>query len=665
MKINPRVVIVREAIAKIVEMLAFRKLKVTQEGVKAYVLYNPKSGEPERLNLPYLPDDAPDSLIDATQGFLDHECGHLLFSEFGPLKRSVAKGKSFAFLVNLLEDTFIERKMAERFRGSSANLGSVMQFVLDSVTLKRLREIEPGDTGAMLGVLIVPAVRAWAGQHICKDFMKPYWTHIQEFVDRMGPDIESLIQGINSSEDSFRVAEEIVKRAAPPEGEGGSGEAREGEGGGEGGSGEKRRGEACEGEEVEDKGGTEGEGEDGGEGEGEEGSAAVTAKKVDPDPKIEKEKKFKKRGKGKTKAPKMKHGSVSATITVKDEEEKEDPITEAITGLEEDFDDMASEAISAGAAEAAKDADYLVWSTDHDVVEAIPVPADFADNTTCTNALKRMVDKVDHLIGPMQKDVERAVAARSASIMVPGFSSGKLHGAALTRLQFHRDDVFRRKTENRTKDVVVGLVVDASGSMSGQIETAAYAAYALSAVLDRLNIANEVTAFTTTSYRESIGTRMKDDIEALKKAGCERYHYSRTEPLYTVVVKELHERINPKVKERFVTLANFFRRGLRNNVDGESVEYAHRRIMKHRAARKVLIVLSDGAPCADGDYSEQDAHLKAVVKLIQKSGTDVVGIGIESNAVASYYAKHVVLNDISALPGTVMSQLKQLLIPRV
>lgn len=644
MKINPRVVIVREAIAKIVEMLAFRKMRVTQEGVQAYVRYHPKSGEPELVNLPYLPDDASNDLIDATQGFLDHECGHLLFSTFPALKKSVEKGPSFASLVNILEDTYVERKMAERFAGSGANLSSVGRFVWDTVIAPKLKEIDPRNEAELLRMLLMPAIRAWSGQHLWRDLMKPHWASIEEFVKRMNsaaPPIEDLIKSINHSDDSLKVAEEIMKRGMPPEAEGGTG-GREGAGSGAGGAGAGASGPPPE--------------------EAKSGGAGAEGSDDDaPAPEVRKRPKKPK----KMKSSGEPIGGGDTSIYAGEEEGKpKDPITEALTGFDDDFDSLASEAIASSAAAASSGTGYLVWSTDHDSVETMPVDKDFATNPSTMAAMKRMLDKVDHMIGPMQKDVERAVAARSASVMIPGFRSGKLHGAALTRLRFDRDDVFRRKTENRTKDVAVGLVVDASGSMSSKIETAAYAAYALSSVLDRLNIPNEVTSFTTGDLPAAVAKRMHEDCKKMAELGGRKV-YSRTEPLNIAVIKEFHERINARTRERFVTLANFYHGGLANNVDGESVQVAHRRLMKHKATRKVLIVLSDGQPAAAGVHKELVTHLKAVVKEIQKSGTDVVGIGIMDGAVRDYYPKHVVLSNVSDLPGQVMRELKQLLTPRI
>jgi cobaltochelatase CobT len=86
------------------------------------------------------------------------------------------------------------------------------------------------------------------------------------------------------------------------------------------------------------------------------------------------------------------------------------------------------------------------------------------------------------------------------------------------------------------------------------------------------------------------------------------------------------------------------------------------RLGQRRETRKILIVLSDGRPAAHGGAGGFDAHLKSVVKSIQGSGTDVIGIGIQDQSVKAFYPKHVIINRVSELPSVVMTQLKALLI---
>ncbi len=135
--INQNVHVMREVVEKLTQMLAQRGIKVTQIGMRAYVQHD-LNGKPVRVNLPYIPDDATEDLLLAVQGFLDHEVGHLLFSDFKVLSEAAKLSrdkkqpefKALHNVLNIVEDTFVERKMREKFPGSDFNLNAVSDFYL-------------------------------------------------------------------------------------------------------------------------------------------------------------------------------------------------------------------------------------------------------------------------------------------------------------------------------------------------------------------------------------------------------------------------------------------------------------------------------------------------------------------------------------------------------
>ena len=308
-----------------------------------------------------------------------------------------------------------------------------------------------------------------------------------------------------------------------------------------------------------------------------------------------------------------------------------------------------------------KDSDYLVYTTDFDRVEPLKVPKSFE-----AKYVEELEDKVNHMVGPIQKDLERAIVAHSRSFWQPGRRSGRLHGANLSRLMFNDDRVFRQREEHTCKDTAIELVIDCSGSMRsrGKIDVATQAAYALSMTLDRMQIAHEVIGFTTywndsVEYRQS-RERMYDE---LKKLG--RYYFSRQDCIVMPVVKGFDERITTEHKRRFAAMPNMDsgKQMFGNNIDGECIEIAARRLAARKEARKVMIVLSDGAPAGDGDNVELQRHTKRVIKRIEdSSGMEIVGIGIASSAVKQFYTRNVVLNDIDSLPAVVMGELKHALL---
>lgn len=741
MKINSRVVIMREAIVKIVHMLTMKRIKVTQRGSNAFVEYN-RDDTVRRLNLPYLPDDATDELMDALQGFLDHEVGHILFTENGAAQ--AAKKKGVHSLWNIVEDTFIERKMTEAFKGSGLNLTRVGDFVLKQYIDKALKE-RPEHA---ISTLLMPAIRAWSGQLAFQDYMKDKWHLMERVTVKVGKDVESLVRGVKSSSECIAVAEELFRRIKetpspnPMSSESSDGEGEEsasspGEKGkpGEGkdkaepkgdseksdkpkgekdkkepkkkddsksktndkdpadkdaddgeDSGKPGSGKPGESEETEGSAGEEGEdgesGEGKGEGAGDDAGDPAPGDLPDLDGKDDKEAGEGEPDKGADSKPKGsgQEGGVSDELDEEAEgpgEQQDDDqplattpehhksasaggigdhdhdpslIDEIISQPPVDFDEAAAEVISDRAVKEAKDSDYLIFTKDHDKLEVLQVPSYLGEAE-----VKKLADAVDHMVAPLQKDVERAVAARSAAVWTGGHRTGKLHGSSLMRMRFGRDDVFRRKHENRSKDVAVELLVDDSGSMSGsKVKTATEAAYAFASVLDRMNIVNEVLAFTTHQYPADLMSELMDSQVKMKR------RYSRSEPLYMPILKQFTERMTPEVKKRFAHNA-IGGVSMRNNVDGECVQIAGLRLMQRRETRKILMVFSDGYPSCSGATGNLNDHLKQVVRELIKRGIETVGFGIESDAVRSFYPKYVLLNDVKDLPGEAIKELKRLL----
>ncbi|UUZ75401.1 hypothetical protein LP414_27175 [Polaromonas sp. P1(28)-13] len=314
-----------------------------------------------------------------------------------------------------------------------------------------------------------------------------------------------------------------------------------------------------------------------------------------------------------------------------------------------DFDSSVSAAITNSAATVAADSDYLVFTTDGDIIEPLRVGSGYADRM-----LTELVEKVDHMVSPLQKDLERAISARSLSVYSAGHRSGRLHSANLSRLATGDDRVFRRRHDATSKDVAVMLVVDASGSMGGsKIHTATQTAYALASTLERIGIKCEVICFTTGAVTAD-RSLLQAETAKLGRS------YSRIESLYMPILKGFDERLTSEVKKRFAWLPNSSI--LASNVDGECVEVAARRLLGRRETGKVMMVLSDGAPAASGGSRPLEAHLKRTIQNIIKIGVNVIGIGIESEAVQKFYPKHLVLRSVSELPGAVMKELRGLIV---
>lgn len=654
---NERVIILREAVVKITQMLSGKGIQVTQRGVNAYVKSD-STGKPVLVNLPYLPDNATEELCMAIQGFLDHEVAHIMFSDFSLLDEAAKAGCQS--MLNIIEDARVEKAMAARFSGCGHNLAVTGRFFLDKYTTPAMKQAaEAGDANRVIATLLVPLIRAMSGQFVYKEYIKDKM-HILDPVYSKIADLEKKIEGCSSTAEALDLAKEIEKRlrsgsgSDPKNGEGDEGESEgEGESESEGKVKSVKKGKKSKSEEPEGEGEDKGEGEqaeEGGENEGAGAGSGEDEESGEEGAAGEEEAEGEGEGEG---SEKSSAGSSDET-TESSEKEKNTKDTSAIWEAIDkeganDFDKSVSSAIANAAVDAAKHADYLVYTKDGDVIEPLKVGSGFNSRMVAD-----LCDSVDHMVGPLQKDLERAIAARSLATWEAGKRSGRLHSANLSRLAVGDSRVFRRRHETTSKDVAVSLVIDASGSMSGaKIYTATQAAYALSSVLERIGINHEVIAFTT---GEPCATPSELESEQ-RKIG---RHFTRIEGLYMPVIKGFNERLKTEVKERFGWLPNS--RILRNNIDGECVEIAARRLIGRRESGKVMIVLSDGAPACQGDMAALQRHLKNVVRNVEKAGVKTVGIGIQSNEVTRFYPKNIVLNNVSELPDRVIKELRHMLV---
>lgn len=681
------IAIVRDSIVRIVRMLTEKKVQVTQRGSSAYVTYN-HDGTPKVVNIPHIPDDASEELLIATQGFLDHEVAHVLFTDYAAVK--LANELGVASLHNIIEDSFIERKMAQAFAGSGHNLSEMGAYFLKNYTDAKLAGLEPGDP-QIDGLLIVPAIRAWAGQKVFQDYMDAddKWSRITRIVDRLKPvahrcaEVRNSMDALELAKDMKRLLEIPVEPpktmptapARPSRSESKRGERRAGErptkapkiseeeidpsedvGPGEPGEGSEAEGAGLPGDEPA-AGAAAGDPVEGAlpgldpsddDEDGPDDDGLTPSAGLDEDEEEEEEEEEDEEGPVSTAGyspggagPSSGGGPVGAG--------GDDDLYKAIESeISKDFDEELSKLITSKATSELEGTEYKIYTTDLDRVEPLVIKEGHLKD----EYLKSMQEAVDHMVGPLQKDFERAIAAKSATTWSGGHRSGRLHAAALSRLVTNDDRIFRRKHINNGKDVAVSLLVDCSGSMAsyGKIKAAAYAAYALASVLDRMSITNEVLGFTTK------GTMPR---EMFAEEATHGFRYARTQPLYMPVFKGFGERLNFETKKRFAVLPHA--RWLNENVDGECVAIAARRLAARKEARKVLFVFSDGSPACPGDWLALHNHLLKTVKEVERSGVEVMGIGIADNSAAKYYPKHVLLTEIADLPTTVIGQIKKIL----
>tara|TARA_B100001057_G_scaffold102487_1_gene99753 strand:+ start:8847 stop:10598 length:1752 start_codon:yes stop_codon:yes gene_type:complete len=288
-----------------------------------------------------------------------------------------------------------------------------------------------------------------------------------------------------------------------------------------------------------------------------------------------------------------------------------------------------------------------------------------ADNLCSSEELKRLRDRLDQLIDP-SKSVIAKLANRLQRLLLAQqrrswefdkeegiLDSSKLHKIItdpLTPLSF--------KTEKETsfKDTVLTMLVDSSGSMRGRsMTTAAISADIIGSTLDKCNIKTEILGFTTKHWKG--GDSRKLWVECGKPSSP-----GRLNDLRHIIFKPADLAWRRAKKN----LGLMLREGLlKENVDGEALLWASSRLIKRPEQRKILMVISDGAPVDDSTLSTNstsylDNHLKQVISEIEnRTELELIAIGI-GHDVTKYYKKAVTIHRAEELGNVMLEQLTDL-----
>lgn len=742
----------RDSVKRVVGLLSGKNIPVAECGDTAYVRYN-KKGEPVMVNIPSIPDDASPALMNAIRGFLDHEVGHLLFTDEKVVKK-MRNTKAFG-LWNALEDVYIERRMSEVFTGSRRNLLSTRNLMIDKYFnphVKKAVAMCRGDQRELfLKFFLCPVLRAWDGQPTFADFMDEHWRLIDKPIAVLKEfGVDEAVRRMDSTEDCVKVAAAMAKilremtempEGPLPERESSLTKKTEPE---EDSSDEPAAGddtEVCdeegldstpdefssddEDDEKSDKSiskyipnsdevinDTESKPEDGDLGhenvddlpDSEETTAddPVTSLGSDVGEEIDDEGDY---------SPSMddgsedRHGSSSDdSEAVEDGEGKadkdggkekdegdRDTSDESDAGFAPHADDMSlddalralenvDEEIGSSTEDALASAikselasaslsDYRPYNRSYDFLGpideaeehikrarkafgAIPMYSPVDRYRIVPEGRKLFEMKVErHLSSSVSstlaKDLERAIASRNRVQFIPGQRRGRVHGASLYRLSMNDDRVFRRKEDHKAVNACVQQVIDLSGSMGGRkIELALASAYTLADALDRIHVPNVITGFTTYG---------NPDVATMSKRG-----FSRFEALMLPIIKNWHEKANsPEIRARMGCVAETF--PLLNNVDGESIAQLASLFAGRMEDKKIMIVQSDGAPCAAGDGFSN--HLRSVTNDIENtSDINLLAIGILTDAPRRYYKNYALVNKVEELGTSVVSELSRIIL---
>ncbi|SEG39584.1 cobaltochelatase CobT subunit [Thalassococcus halodurans] len=304
------------------------------------------------------------------------------------------------------------------------------------------------------------------------------------------------------------------------------------------------------------------------------------------------------------------------------------------------------------------DPDYKAYDTEFDEIIGAEDLADPAELERLRAYLDQQLEPLKGAVSRLANKLQRRLQAQQNRSWEFDLEEGILDAGRLARVVSNPTTPLSFKVEKDTefRDTVVTLLLDNSGSMRGRpISIAAICADVLARTLERCNVKVEILGFTTRAWkggqsrekwlndgREQQPGRLNDLRHIIYKSADAPWR--RTRPNLGLMMKE----------------------GLlKENIDGEALEWAHRRLAGRHEARKILMVISDGAPVDDSTLSVNPAnylekHLRDVIAMVEKRKlVELLAIGI-GHDVTRYYDRAVTITDVEQLAGAMTEQLASL-----
>ena len=306
---------------------------------------------------------------------------------------------------------------------------------------------------------------------------------------------------------------------------------------------------------------------------------------------------------------------------------------------------------------------YKVFTSAHDEVVAAEELCDPEELTRLRAYLDQQLASVSNVVSRLANRLQRKLLAQQNRAWTFDLEEGLLDAARLTRVIVDPTAslAFKEEEETEFRDTVVTILIDNSGSMRGRpIMVAAVCADILARTLERCNVKTEILGFTTRAWKG--GSSREDWLKVGKPA-----QPGRLNDLRHIIYKAADA---PWRRARR-NLGLMMREGLlKENIDGEALMWAHQRLIGRQEQRRILLVISDGAPVDDstlsvnsGHYLER--HLREVIGEIEtKSPVQLIAIGI-GHDVTRYYRNAVTIVDVEQLAGAMVEQLADLFDERI
>ena len=368
-------------------------------------------------------------------------------------------------------------------------------------------------------------------------------------------------------------------------------------------------------------------------------------------------------------AEQQSQGERSETETSEDAaEELQEGASEAADAPAGDWDeeDENSEAEEAGEAPRPRDSrandrpqtDYKAYTQKFDEIVTAEELCDAEELTRLRAYLDKQLAHLQGVVARLANRLQRRLMAQQNRSWQFDLEEGALDPSRLPRIIIDpfQPLSFRQESDTNFRDTVVTLLIDNSGSMRGRpITVAATCADILARTLERCGVKVELLGFTTRAWKG--GLSRESWLQSGKPA-----NPGRLNDLRHIIYKAADA---PWRRAR-KNLGLMMREGLlKENIDGEALDWAHKRLLGRSEQRKILMVISDGAPVDDstlsvnaGSYLER--HLRHVIAEIEtRSPVELIAIGI-GHDVTRYYRRAVTIVDAEELGGVMTEKLAEL-----
>ena len=325
---------------------------------------------------------------------------------------------------------------------------------------------------------------------------------------------------------------------------------------------------------------------------------------------------------------------------------------------DENNDDAVSENIIQKKNLGISDKEYKIFTTEFDEVAKAEILETHEEIQKLRKNLDQQLTSFQDLITKLANKLQRQLMAKQNRSWEFDLEEGLLDSSKLPRIIIdpYNSLSFKKEKDLDFKDTVVTLLIDNSGSMRGRpITIAAICADILSRTLERCSVKVEILGFTTKNWKGGKSRQEWNKLGKTKNPG-------RLNDLRHIIYKSADSHWRQSKKNLGLMLKEGL---LKENIDGEAITWAFNRLKKRKEERKILMVISDGAPVDDstlsvnsGDFLEK--NLKKIVKFIEnKSEIEILAIGI-GHDVSRYYKKAIKISDVQELGDVMIDQLSGL-----